>query len=123
MSSIGVATNLGDIVTVLPSDDVTVTFSKVTKKGFTTVKKPATGPPPPTGQKILTYYDIQTTAVHSPPIEIRIHLSSVPETPSPRLWRWYPTTGWKDITKRFNRQSHLLVGETPDRLQSMFGVT
>jgi hypothetical protein len=120
----GADTNKGESVTVLLSDDVTVTFKKVTQKGLTNVKKPATGPEPPPGQKILAYFDIKTTAKHSPPIEIRIHWPSVPQTPDPKLWRWYPTTKeWKHITTRFNKECHLLVGVTPHNLESMFGVT
>jgi hypothetical protein len=124
VSKIGAATNEGKNVTVLPRDEVTVTFSEVTRKGFTTVKRSETGPEPPMRRKIQIYYNIKTTAKHSPPIEIRIFLPSVPKTSRLKMWRWYPTTKrWEDITKRFTRKCHLLVGETCDSLESMFGVT
>lgn len=124
MSKIGAATNEGINVTVLPRDDIILTFKEVSRKGFTTVSKYETGPKPPAPHKIRQYYKIKTTAEHSPPIEIRIYLPSVPKASRLKLWRWYQATKrWEDITKRFSRKYHLLVGETPDRLESMFGVT
>ena len=125
MSKTGAATNKGKKVAVFPADDVCVVFKEVTRGGFTSVAKPRTGPEPPRRLKIRQYYRIKTTAEHSPPVEIRIILPQVPAKRARlRLWRWYPKTReWKDVTKFFRRKYHLLVGETGDRLESMFGVT
>lgn len=129
LSNTGVATPKGKAVAVFPTDDVCVVFKEVTRTGFTRVAKPRTGPKPPSRRKIRQYYRIETTARHSPPVEIRIILPLPPlEVPVRlvrlRLWRWYrETEEWKDITKSFSRKYHLLIGETGDSLLSMFGVT
>jgi hypothetical protein len=123
------ATPKGKKVVVFPVDDVCVIFNEVTRTGFTHVIKPKTGPKPPLRRKIRQYYRIETTAEHSPPIEIRIILP-VPPPQAPvrlvglKLWRWYSATKeWKDITKSFSQKYHLLIGQTDDRLKSMFGIT
>ena len=124
VSKIGAATNEGKNITVIPRDDIILTFTEVSRKGITTARKSATGPEPPTRHKIRQYYHIKTTTEHSPPIEIRIMLPSIPATSRLKLWRWYPTTKrWEDITKRFSREYRLLIGETRDRLESVFGIT
>lgn len=125
MSKRGAATSKGKNVAVFPADDVYVVFNEVTRTGFTSVAKPRTGPKPPRRHKIRQFYRVKTTAEHSPPVEIRIILPRVPGVHARvRLWRWYEATEeWKDITKFFSRKYHLIVGETSDRLESMFGVT
>lgn len=119
------ATNKGKKVAVFPVDDVCVVFHEVMRAGFTSVAKPRAGPEPPVRRRIRQYYLIKTTAEHSPPVEIRIILPRVPAKRARlRLWRWYRATEeWKDITKSFSQKYHLLVGETSDCLESMFGVT
>jgi len=119
------ATNKGKNVAVFPTDDVYVVFNEVTRTGFTSVAKPRTGPKPPPRHKIRQYYRIKTTAEHSPPVEIRIILPQVPVIRARlRLWRWYRATEeWKDITKFSSRKYHLVIGETSDRLESIFGIT
>jgi hypothetical protein len=124
VSKIGAATNEGKNITVFPRDDIILTFTEVSRKGITTARKSETGPKPPTRHKIRQYYHIKTTAKHSPPIEIRIMLPSIPATSRLKLLRWYPKTKrWADITKRFSREYRLLIGETRDRLESVFGIT
>lgn len=125
MSNIGAATNEGKNVTVIPTDDVCVTFKEVLRKGFTTVTKSEKGPKPPPRRKIRQYYNIKTTAKHSAPIEIRIVLPCVSMTKArPKLWRWYhEAERCEDITKRYSEKYHLIVGETRDPLESMFGIT
>jgi hypothetical protein len=125
LSKKGVATSKGKKVAVFPTDDICVVFHEVTQSGLTTVAKPRTGPEPPRRRKIRQYYQIKTTAEHSPPVEIRIILSRVPaKRAHMRIWRWYKQTKeWKDVTKSFSQKFHLLVGETRDCLESMFGVT
>lgn len=125
MSKKGAATPKGKKVAVFPADDVCVVFKEVTRTGITIVAKPRAGPEPPPRLKVKQYYRIKTTAEHSPPVEIRIILPEVPvKRARLRLWRWYrKTEEWKDVTKYFSQKYHLLVGETRDRLESMFGVT
>jgi len=125
LSKTGAATNKGKKVAVFPADDVCVVFNKVTRTGVSIVARSKKGPEPPPRYKIRQYYRIKTTAEHSPPVEIRISLPCVPAMRGRlRLWRWYPETKkWKDITKFFSEKYHLLVGETRDCLESMFGVT
>jgi hypothetical protein len=125
LSQKGKATRKGKNVVVFPADDICVVFNEVTQTGLTTAAKPKTGPKPPPPHKIKQLYSIKTTAKHSPPIEIRIILPQAPVIHArAKLWRWYPKTKeWKDITKSFSRKYHLIIGQTNDRLESMFGVT
>lgn len=125
MSKIGAATNKGKNVTVFPTDDVCLTFREVLQKGSTTVTKCETGPKPPPRRKIRQYYRIKTTAEHSAPVEIRIISPPVPmKSARLKLWRWYPKKEkWEDITKRYSEKYHLIIGETRDPLESMFGIT
>ena len=125
MSNIGAITNKGKNVTVFPTDDVCLTFREVLQKGSTTVSKHETGPKPPPRRKIRQYYKIETTAEHSPPVEIRIILPPILMTSARlTLWQWYhKEERWENITKRFSLKYHLIIGETPDHLESMFGIT
>jgi hypothetical protein len=125
MSKTGVATHTGKNVAVFPTDDVCLIFKEVTRTGLTSVAKLGKGPEPPSRYKIRQYYRIQTTAEHSPPVEIRIILPLAPDVSArPRLWRWYGATKeWKDVTKFFSRKYSLVVGETGDRLESIFAIT
>lgn len=124
MSKKDQATIKGKHVAVFPSADVCVVFKEVTRGGFTSVAKPKTGPKPPLRHKMRQLYRIKTTAVHSPPVEIRIVLPGVPTSGRARLWRWYRATEeWKDITKFFSQKYHFIIGQTNDRLESIFGVT
>ena len=79
---------------------------------------------PPFGCTMKLYYEIKTTAEHKDPVEIKIILPIALKTDNPpKLWRWYPDIeSWKNITKRYNPEFHLIIGET-DLLKSMFGVT
>jgi len=125
MSNIGATTNKGKNITVFPTDDVCLTFREVLRKGSTTVTRSETGPKPPPRHKMRQYYRIKTTAEHSAPVEIRIILPPVSMTSARlKLWRWYPKAErWEDITRRFSKKYHLIIGETRDRLESMFGIT
>ena len=124
VSKIGTPTFEGKTVTILPTIDVSLTFKEVSRKGYTTVTESGKGPEPPARYKIRLYYRIKTTAVHSAPVEIRIILQSDFVTSHPRLWRWYPAKKrWENITKHFSKKYRLLIGETRDCLESVFGVT
>jgi hypothetical protein len=124
VSKIDAATIEGKSIAVFPTDDVCLTFKEVARKGFTTVTRSEKGPEPPVRRKIRLYYRIKTTAVHSAPVEIRVILPCDFVTSHSRLWRWYPAKKrWEDITKRFSKKYHLIIGETRDCLESVFGVT
>lgn len=116
-------TRVGEDVAVLPTDDVTIVFENVLSEGYTTLDKPETGPEPPSGFDIIHYYDIRTTAKTRAKIEIRIIIEcDVIHEAERRLWQWNERANqWRDITKYFNSEYHLIVGET-DHL-SIFGVT
>lgn len=60
-------TPAGNNVTIQLTDNITITFDNVTSPGFTEVTTSQTGPPPPSGYKLVPssppiYYDITTTA-------------------------------------------------------------
>jgi hypothetical protein len=68
-------TPAGSNVRVSPSISVKVTFSSVTSPGITTAIPSFTGPPPPGGFQVPvpdqnSYWDISTTAVYTPPVEV-----------------------------------------------------
>lgn len=66
-------TPAGSDVVVRPAYGVTLTFASVTSAGVTTASSSPSGPAPPRGFRIpeLSYYwDISTTAVYRPPVEV-----------------------------------------------------
>ena len=79
-------TSPGDNVAVEPVDSetgtspVSLTFSKVTSGGETTLTTSGTGQPPPSGFKLGSppvYYDISTTASFSPSVEVCINYTGI----------------------------------------------
>ena len=89
------------IVNVIPGWEVT--FTEVTAPGFTTVTTSSTGPPPPTGFKIVPsappiYYDLVTTATYTPPVTVCFLYDETQVTgPELNLKLFHRTAGgWQD---------------------------
>jgi len=126
MKTQGVFTMKGESVTVFPSDDVGIIFTDVTSEGFTTARKVEIGPDAPTDFKVKQYYDIRTTAVYKGKATIRIICAASTKKKEDedgiQLMQWNERTKhWIDITKHFNPEYNLVIGET-SRL-SIFGIT
>ena len=105
-------TPVGENVDVTPVDEnnptgatpLTLTFQTVTESGNTTLATSDSGPPPPTGLKLLgTYYEINTTAVVSGAIHISLEYDdtglTLQQENNLKLRRYEETTDeWEDIT-------------------------
>jgi N-acetylneuraminic acid mutarotase len=93
----------GSNVVVQPVDlttgttPITLTFSSVSQTGTTGLITSSTGPSPPTGFELLgTYYDISTTAIFTPPVDVCIQYSP-PGDGSERIFH-YENNSWVDVT-------------------------
>ncbi len=64
-------TPAGVNVTILPSDDLRLTFQNVTTEGYTNVYELETGPQPPEGRVAERYFEIESTADFVGPINLR----------------------------------------------------
>ncbi|MEE9284748.1 MAG: hypothetical protein V3V35_03360 [Dehalococcoidia bacterium] len=99
---------------------VELTFSQVTGSGDTTVVTSTTGPPPPTGLKIVglagqpVYYDITTTAVFGGPVAIciRYDVTQVAGPESNLRLMHQANSGFDDITVSVDTVNDIICGET-----------
>jgi hypothetical protein len=99
---------------------IQATFSTVESSGFTTVAVSGVGPPPPTAFKIVgiaaqpTYYDINTTATFSGPIEVCIRYDDGQvHGPESRLkLMHHDGTGFVNITTSVDTVSNVICGVT-----------
>ena len=102
-------TQPGSNVVVSPAPGVTLTFSAVTVAGDTTAT--TGGPAPPTGFQIDgVVYDLTTSAIFTPPIQVCLPYS--PSDPSPALYHFetVPTPGWRDRTTSTDSVNHIVCG-------------
>jgi len=94
---------------------VTVTFSEVTRAGDTTAELSDVGPPPPEGLKLgtdpPTYFDIDTTAGYTPPVEICIDYSgmNVKNENNLKLMHW-DGEKWKEIPTLIDTVNNIICG-------------
>lgn len=106
--------------------NVAVIFKKVTSEGLTTVKEPKVKPTGPNGEKIVKYYEIETTAKYKKgekgDIKIRLALPWKLRAEERKLWQWDEINEkWYNITKYYNSEYNFIVGKT--KHISIFGVT
>jgi len=105
-------------VSVMPSNELTITFENVTSSGVTTVSQTDVGLAPPFGFKLAEkYYNITTTANHLGTIKLRIFYDdsnmTKDEESNLRLMQWDETTEqWVDITTYLDIESNIIYGET-----------
>jgi ABC-type transport system substrate-binding protein len=95
-------------------------------QGTTTVSIPSTNPAPPHGLAGLNYYQINTTKILSPPINLSLayNYGNIPpeEQIFTQMWMWNESSAsWVDITTGVNTAGHTVYGSAPHL--SMFGVT
>jgi hypothetical protein len=100
-------TPVGSSVVVRPQDQtgasaVTLVFTNVSGAGTSSVTSSGTGSPPPTGFRLGTpprYYEVNTSAAFSGPIEVCISYGPS-EFARPTLLRLFHDagTGWQDVT-------------------------
>jgi parallel beta-helix repeat protein len=81
MGPFGPTTGVGDNVTVFPLDTLGLVFDSIIEAGETFASRPATGYSPPAGHTMLQRYDIQTTAMVSGDILLRIIYGEPGESP------------------------------------------
>jgi hypothetical protein len=119
-------TPTGENVEVAPVDEnsptgatpLTLTFQSVTESGNTTLATSDSGPPPPTGLKLLgTYYEINTTAVVVGPIQIALEYDDTGLTPRHEnnlKLRCYDEmlNDWVDITTGVDTENNVIYGVT-----------
>ena len=84
---------------------VRVCFSSVSSAGDTTLTISTTGPPPPTGFRIVglpgspvVYYDINTTAGFTAPVQVCIHYDQAQGRNEAQFKLQHRQTGFKDVT-------------------------
>src|SRR3989338_1966643 len=96
-------TETGAGVSVALDSNVNVTFSNVLTGGITTVTTSSAGPALPTQFKLgnpAIYYDISTTAIYTPPVEVCFSYAGVNYQNENNLkLRHFDGTSWVDITK------------------------
>jgi streptogramin lyase len=99
-----------DPVATLPDGStapVTITFGSVEAPGETTVTTAPTGPPPPSGFKLMNppvFYDIQTTASFTPPVRVCLSWAEGQIANENRVSMWhYENNAWVDITDAASR--------------------
>jgi len=114
-----VNTPTGTNVQVTPAPGVSVTFSTVTVGGNTSATTNTSGPPPPSGYRIVgvagqpIYYDIITTATYSGPITICIDYDETQVVGNEAdLKLWKNDTGWQDITTSVDTVNNKIYGST-----------
>jgi uncharacterized membrane protein len=107
-------------VTVTPVDTttgttpVTLTFTKVTQPGVTTLTTGTSGPQAPPGFQPGnpgTYYEISTTAVYTGPVTICINYAGTTFTQQPQIFH-YQNGAWALITISFSPTSTGVCGTT-----------
>lgn len=95
-------TEIGANVSVILSPDVNITFSSITGSGITNVITSSAGPAMPTQFKLGNppiYYDINTTAVYNPPVEVCFSYAGVSYQNENNLkLRHFDGINWLDIT-------------------------
>lgn len=100
-------------VTVLVSDDVTVTFDQVTEAGNTTVTESVTTDHPVPGDFSVcdppVYYNIETTATELGDIEVCIHYADTCDESDLRLLH-YDEGLWVDVTETVDTVSNIVCG-------------
>ena len=95
---------------------VTVTFDEVTQAGDTTADVRDTGPAPPEGFELgtdpPTYFDIDTTAGYTPPVEVCIDYSgmNVKNENKLKLMHW-DGSKWVDVTTSLDTVNDIICGE------------
>jgi parallel beta-helix repeat protein len=126
MGPFGSLVTEGENLTQFPAEGVGLTFGNVTEGGFTTVNKTSIGSAPPQDFKLLgQYYDINTTAIYSGSIRIRIVYDDSTiaegEEKALKLMQWNETLQeWVNMTTDLDIQSNIVFGETTHL--SLFGV-
>jgi hypothetical protein len=94
----------------------TVTFSLVTVTGDTTAEVTDTGPAAPEGFQLGTdppaYFDIDTTAQYTPPVQVCIDYSgmNVTNEDNLKLMHWNGTN-WEDVTTSLDTVNDIICGE------------
>jgi parallel beta-helix repeat protein len=111
-------THDGSSVSIIPSNELAITFENVIASGITTVTKSDTGPEPPHGFKLAEkYYDIKTTANYNGTIRLCIiyddsNMTAEEET-GLRLMQWDEALQkWVDITTSIDIENNIVFGET-----------
>lgn len=110
----------GNNVVVNPVDSatgtapVTLTFATVTQPGMTSLVISNAGPPPPSGFQLgnpPVYYNLSTTAVYTPPIQICINYAGITfqMPPGPRLFH-FENGAWIDHTVSVDTTNQIVCG-------------
>jgi len=120
------STMKGENVTIFPAFEVGLIFRNVTTAGSSNVNSIEVGPDPPSTFKISQYYNIETTAVHSDKMLIRMVYDDADITPeeetSLQLMQWDNVTSeWVNVTIYKDTQYDIVLGEISHL--SIFGVT
>lgn len=96
---------------------ISLSFSKVSSGGNTTVVESGAGPPPPTGFRIVglnggpRYWDIDTTAGYSGPITVCIHYDPNDTHQETSLKLVHDDgSGFKDVTTSLDIQANIICG-------------
>jgi len=98
---------------------IDLTFSEVTEDGDTSLVTSTTGPPPPTGSKIVgldespLYFDINTDASYSGDLSVCVRYDESQVTgPEDNLKLMQRVDGFDDITTSVDTANHIICGTT-----------
>ncbi|MBP7149154.1 MAG: VCBS repeat-containing protein [Acidobacteria bacterium] len=114
-------TPLGQHVSVSPVDPttrgtpVTLRFTEVTQRGYTTVRTSSIGPEAPDGYLLgspLTYYWLATEPLHDGPIEICVSYADIsyPSESALKLLQGSDDLTWRDVTTSLDTASDVICG-------------
>lgn len=120
------STMKGENVTIFPAIEVGLIFSNVTTAGVSSANSLEGGPNPPAAYKISQYFDIETTAIYSDQMLIRMVYDDTALTPEEettlQLMQWDNITSeWVNVTVYIDTQYDVIIGETSHL--SIYGVT